>query len=354
MAKGAYIGISGVARKIKKIYAGVGDVARKVKKGYVGIAGLARLFWVVDVLEAVSGISVPTYRNHMGVTTIGNHALLAGGWNGTTFHNVVDALDTSLTHSFPTPLPVAKGNMGASVVGNHALFVGGQNNANQREVSVEAYDASLTQTLLANLSPGESELAGSPVGDFLLLSYNFAKLFVYDTSLTLSYLFPSSSTRYAFAAITLEGFVLFGGGWNASNIVEVYDTSLTQSFSTPLSVARGYLSGATIGNYGLFFGGDAFPSWDTAVDAYDTSLTRTLPAPLMNAGGPSSATSLETYAIYHPNNPSFLLELYDSSLTKSIVDPLPGNGSEIHATSVGKFALFCGFSGGIVKVYTEA
>ena len=42
MAKGAYIGVAGKARKVKKMYIGVNNVARKVKKGYIGINGVAR------------------------------------------------------------------------------------------------------------------------------------------------------------------------------------------------------------------------------------------------------------------------------------------------------------------------
>lgn len=45
MAKGAYIGVDSVARKIKKAYIGIDGVARKVKKIYVGIDGVARLAW---------------------------------------------------------------------------------------------------------------------------------------------------------------------------------------------------------------------------------------------------------------------------------------------------------------------
>ena len=37
MAKKAYIGVGGVARKAKKIYVGVGSTARKVKKAYIGV-----------------------------------------------------------------------------------------------------------------------------------------------------------------------------------------------------------------------------------------------------------------------------------------------------------------------------
>lgn len=44
MAKDAYIGVNGVARKIKTPYIGVSGVARKVKNGYVGVSGVARQF----------------------------------------------------------------------------------------------------------------------------------------------------------------------------------------------------------------------------------------------------------------------------------------------------------------------
>ena len=40
-----YRGVSGVARKVKKIYRGVSGVARQVKKGYRGVSGVARQFF---------------------------------------------------------------------------------------------------------------------------------------------------------------------------------------------------------------------------------------------------------------------------------------------------------------------
>lgn len=43
MAKTIYIGVGGVARKVKKIYVGVSGVARKVKKAFIGVGGVARL-----------------------------------------------------------------------------------------------------------------------------------------------------------------------------------------------------------------------------------------------------------------------------------------------------------------------
>ena len=58
MAKGAYIGVNGVARKIKKGYIGVNGVARKIKKAYIGVNGVARLFWSDEEL-AYRGTTTP-------------------------------------------------------------------------------------------------------------------------------------------------------------------------------------------------------------------------------------------------------------------------------------------------------
>lgn len=45
MAKGIYVGVDNVARKVKKMFAGVDGVARKVKKAYVGVNNVTRQFF---------------------------------------------------------------------------------------------------------------------------------------------------------------------------------------------------------------------------------------------------------------------------------------------------------------------
>ena len=45
MAKGAYIGVNGVAKKVKGSYIGVDNVAKKIDKIYVGVGGIARLYF---------------------------------------------------------------------------------------------------------------------------------------------------------------------------------------------------------------------------------------------------------------------------------------------------------------------
>ena len=44
MAKAMYVGIGGVARKVKNGYLGVGGVTRFVRRGYLGVSGVARYF----------------------------------------------------------------------------------------------------------------------------------------------------------------------------------------------------------------------------------------------------------------------------------------------------------------------
>ena len=61
MAKGGYVGVSGIARKIKKGYVGVDNISRKIKKAYMGVGGVARLIW--------SGISGFKYLIRYASTT---------------------------------------------------------------------------------------------------------------------------------------------------------------------------------------------------------------------------------------------------------------------------------------------
>lgn len=57
MATGAYVGVNGVARKVKAQYAGVAGTARKVKNGYVGVNGVARKMWAASTVPAISSFS---------------------------------------------------------------------------------------------------------------------------------------------------------------------------------------------------------------------------------------------------------------------------------------------------------
>ena len=68
MAKNAYVGVAGKARKVKEIYVGVNGKARRVVKGYVGVNGVARQFWPNGKpLSAWQKSTLPATDNWTGV-----------------------------------------------------------------------------------------------------------------------------------------------------------------------------------------------------------------------------------------------------------------------------------------------
>lgn len=91
MAKNAYIGVSGVARKVKSKYIGVSGVARKITKGYMGVGGVARQFWpggepvgglpVGSIVSApVNGVSKNFRVVHQGRPSTAYDASCDGTW----------------------------------------------------------------------------------------------------------------------------------------------------------------------------------------------------------------------------------------------------------------------------------
>ena len=72
MAKKAYIGVDGTARKAKKIYLGIHGLAKPAKKAYVGVNGVARLFFESAYKIIVSGYSKDYLGNYYAVITPDN------------------------------------------------------------------------------------------------------------------------------------------------------------------------------------------------------------------------------------------------------------------------------------------
>lgn len=90
MAKNAYVGVGGKARKVKGIYVGINGKARRVVKGYVGVNGIARQFWPNgksigewkrSTLPATQQWSAVTYGNgrFVAVSTEGGVAYSSNG-----------------------------------------------------------------------------------------------------------------------------------------------------------------------------------------------------------------------------------------------------------------------------------
>lgn len=69
MAKKMYIGVNGVARKVKTPYIGVDSKARKVKAGYIGVNGVARKFYEGSAPLSELPVGSSVYLNVNGTRT---------------------------------------------------------------------------------------------------------------------------------------------------------------------------------------------------------------------------------------------------------------------------------------------
>jgi hypothetical protein len=229
-------------------------------------------------LTRTTPIGLSQARYALAATKVGNYALFAGGtyqtYTGTT---IVDAYDTSLTRTNPTGLLRAKFALAATSIGNHALFGGGLERYSSSAwnvaacINVDAYDTSLTRTMLTNLSEARCALAATSVGTYALFSGGaeyenvdeyFSNVDAYDISLTKTNPTGLSQARSALAATTISDYALFAGGQydfgtdDNSAIVDAYDTSLTRTTPTGLSQARRTLTATSVGEYALFSGGN--------------------------------------------------------------------------------------------------
>lgn len=315
MAKAAYIGVSGVARKIKKGYIGVDGIARKIKKAYIGIGGVARPFWGGGTLARwglhSEGLSVSVERN--AATTVGNYALVGGGENSnSTALATMNAFDTSLTRSIPTSLGAAKVNHAATSIGNYALFGGGYNSS-----AVYAYNASLTRSTATSLQNKAENLA----------------------------------------ATTLGNYAIFGGGRgtvSATKTVDAYNASLTRTKATNLTGGDDSVA-TTVGNYAIFVNGentdeDSDYYGYAYMDAYNASLTKQSVNAAIMPVSDGCATSVGDYAIIHSYGDA--IYAYNKSLTKVSIEACTESWNR-GATTLGNFALFAGSTDYSQSKYTK-
>lgn len=88
---GVYIGVDGVAKKVKDIYIGVNGVARKVKKAYIGVNGVAKECYssgkklnscaVGDIVQLTeNGVNVEYIVIHQGLPSSMYDASCNGTW----------------------------------------------------------------------------------------------------------------------------------------------------------------------------------------------------------------------------------------------------------------------------------
>ena len=349
MAKKAYIGVDGVARKVKKMYVGVDGAARKIKKGYIGVGGVARPFWTGGELAYYGKITPPTSTySYSPTASVGKYGLFFGG------DKIVDAYDSSLTHSNPAQLNENNSEGTATTVGDYAIVA---------RISAEAYSSSLVKSIITNLTDGPSPyyrgmFTAATVGNHALFGGGTLQgrgvtstVDVYDSSLTHSIATQLSLARSALKAVSVGNYVLFAGGTTdaaSSSVATVdwYDSSLTKGIATNLSAEKFNMVNISHGEYGLFLGGTNKNATSVmTVDVYTTSLTKVSVDNISNTANnmnkDSAGVSIGDFALHKCDNVN-VIDVYDRSLVHTTFDVSASMGSRYgySTVSVGDYALF--------------
>lgn len=370
MAKKAYIGIDGVARKAKKIYLGINNKARKVKKGYIGIGGVARPFWPslegVEYYGQITPLSKARYHFNAKTTPDGEHILFGGGANNTSVLDTIDCYDKSLTRTLPTTLSQARCDLAVANTGGYVLFAGGGNGlyGTTGYNTVDYYNASLSRGK-TTLSQKKFEHAGASIGDYALFaggtnspsSGTYSKTIEhFNSSLTKG---VTSTTLYAtascLAGCSTPKYAFFAGGWNRAYIHEqviAFNDSLTAFRPSDYAIARYSLGGAFVGDYTLFAGGVGVgENLVSAVDAYNSSLTLVTAPALTSARYNYTSISTPGFAIFCGGAETAAggdtavfgsIDAYDASLTRTTPQNLTVARYNMAGDAINGFALFGG------------
>ncbi|MDF2870862.1 MAG: hypothetical protein K0R05_2437 [Anaerocolumna sp.] len=385
MAKGMYVGVSGVTRKAKKFYVGVGGVARKVKKIYVGVNGVARLAWSGAFLSKYTGVISPLSEAKWQACSAsnGSYALFAGGFNiyyyadtaYYTYLTSVDAYNASLVKTVAPAMTNGKGSNngnGGGRVGQYAYFGTGETPTGSHINYANAYNQALvrsdfTDTIQTVQQVVQQNDLNNPT--YAICGYGFyndgqyynpqGQHYGINSSLVKSYFYDVAVLRTYVGAACVGGQVIIAGGddrplsWSTDpnidlkDIVSAFNSSYVKTSLAVLSSKRNYCKGICNNNYAMFVGGRGGGNNPiSTIDVYNTSLVKLTP---LDYGGDGASQ------INYAQNSEFALtpggtnlmngEVY--GIDNSLVRTFAGNSSIAHprGTTVGDYIVFGGNTG---------
>lgn len=372
MAKGMYVGVGGIAKKVKKMYVGGSDgIARKVRKGYIGVGGVARPFFTGGELAyygTATALSVAVVDG--AAASNDSYAIFAGGSSSDGVSSSVTAYNKNLTKVTATSLSDARKYLAAARVGNtnYVLFAGGSDgDANAKDV-VDAYDGSLTRSIHQSLSVTVYLLAGASLPGYAMFaggkrgSSTRSFAYAYNESLTRSSPSNLSETKSSLCGANNDAYAIFAYGYDGdyvTNTADLYNTSMTKSAMT-MSVRKQNVAAAKVGNTVLFAGGseDYSPSYKSDVETINSDLTRSNAAALPSARNLFAGVEAGEFALFaggeiSTRSPYRTAEAvsYDQNLTQKVETSMSTDRSEHAAAVIGDYALIGGGrTGGNVSV----
>ena len=313
MAKKVYIGVGGVARKVKKLYFGVGGVARKVKKGYIGIGGVARPFFSFGPSVTYYG-TLDNIKSGMRCcvgASVGNYACFCGNATYPTQY------DNNLTRTQYNSGDHNGSIMCACEMGDKAFFAWGDYSDRDYEEKPDCtcwtYDANLVtaNAYLNTLELGVLTCA-SPSSSYVILLGKMNKFRAITSDLSsISSVSGTITTRHNASGLKIGNYAVFAGGTPYAGSgsalfkseVDAIDANLVITSLTALQAGRYGLSGAKAGSLGVFAGGVSQKSGSTGqvsalVDIYDENLVHTIGPSLGTARMRSASTECGNCAIF--------------------------------------------------------
>ena len=367
MAKKAYIGVAGIARKVKKIYVGVPTniPIYTTNENTVNIdeSNISDVFDVANASYYFVGSDGTFTTNNGGVSSSTAQTKLTAKYGMTISFNYSYSSEANydkftLTVGSTTVESAASGvttnktYSGAIAAGETIVFTytkDSSTNSNNDKCTFSSMvvQYSIVEQIGAELKNVARKVKKAYVGIGGVARPCFGSDLEYYGAIT-----PLSAARRCLAAAAVGSCALFGGGdigstrYDYYGRVDAYDASLTRSTATGLNPNRTNLAATSVGNYALFGGGYGKDGWSADVEAYDASLTKTTATNLSSSRTNLAATSVGNYALFGGGsiNTTYyrIVDAYDASLTRTTATSLSEARSNLASAAVGNYALFGG------------
>lgn len=362
MSRRTYIGVDGIARKVKKIYVGVNGIAQKVKKAYIGVSNLARQFF--GGYDSIQKVSDPIRFVQCPYNDAVNNSYLRG---------------------------IAAGNLAnkyALFAGSFSQYSTGSGRVYYPSKYVYAVNEELTVTSAPNLPYYSAWLKPANLTDYIVFGYGYSQ-----TTVSTNNSAPTPTSAYAYAygkdltrhelndlySSTFDKTYGTSAGngthaiypfWmksvSATDDVKltVYNNELVQSIISSdgtLEDRIGSIDACRFNNYAVFFGtmnaahSDAEPT--TSVYAYDQDLIKHTMSGLSDAGTltyPRQCVATTNYVVLAGGRTSDSsasklnqypkdLEVYNKNLIKiSTTAKLSYNTEWFGTLAIDNWIIFCG------------
>lgn len=373
MAKNAYIGVNGVARKVKKAYIGVMsgvDRATGTTYGAVSQLGALQAAFVDGDLNAETPVvwdeAQGKYVFRSGTTTT---SLASGSAWYSKIYNTLGAYEG---------FSVAIAEADPTVYWEYYTYGAGDDNWNKHYRGTSSVARKIKKAyigvggvarpcwaggelvyygVMSGSRNGVYAAKGTSVGNYALFGGGRTgsgwqslqnNVVCVSGSLTETAVSSLDKAVIDHAAGSIGNYALFLGGCTGSSsyqaAVTAYSTALTKSAATALSAARGEIGAARVGGYLVCGSGIAYSyayEYIKNVDIYNASLTRTKSNTATVCGPVAGETP--SYAIFSPSDRDSVMhgEAFNASLTRTQKINLFYSYPSASA-SVGSYAIFMG------------